>query len=177
MRKIALLMASCLLAAAWAQEKEAAKAESKSAAKPASAGAKYWNSDQGKWSDSGMAGVHSMSVSGDPAKGPSVQYLKVDPGAAVGWHWHTPAETLMGDSGTLEVQMWKSENTVKITSGSYGKMPGHMIHKAKCISNEPCTLYLESSGIFDFHAVDDKGNEIKPAAKSAKMEMKKEAKK
>src|SRR5205814_9644374 len=93
MKKFALLTAACLLAAAWAQE-------SKPTAKPAAAGAKYWNTDQGKWSDPGMAGVHTMSVSGDPAKGPSVQYLKVDPGAAVGWHWHTPAETLMGDSGT-----------------------------------------------------------------------------
>src|SRR5438477_13040021 len=100
MRKIALLIASCLLAAAWAQEKEAAKAESKSAAKPASAGAKYWSTDQGKWSENpAVPGGHFMVVSGDPAKGPSLQYVKFDPGAAIGFHWHTPAEVLMGDSG------------------------------------------------------------------------------
>src|SRR5437879_9309275 len=44
MRRVALLMASCLLAATWAQE-------SKPTAKPAEAGAKYWNTDQGKWSE------------------------------------------------------------------------------------------------------------------------------
>ena len=170
MRTIVLLLATCLLAAAWAQE-EAAKAEGKPAAKSAS-GAKYWNTDQGKWSENPVVpGAHFMVVSGDPSKGPSLQYVKFEPNAAIGFHWHTPAEVLMGDSGTMEVQMWKSENTIKITSGSYGRMPGHMIHKAKCISNEPCTFYLESPGVFDIHLVDDKGNELKP--KSAKAEPKK----
>jgi len=168
MRRVALLIASCLLAAAWAQEKDTAKPT----AKPAAAGAKYWNTDQGKWSENpAVPGAHFMVVSGDPAKGPSLQYVKFEPNAAIGFHWHTPAEVLMGDSGTMEVQMWKSENTIKITSGSYGRMPGHMIHKAKCISNEPCTFYLESPGVFDIHLVDEKGNELKP--KSAKAEPKK----
>ena len=168
MQKIALFVATCLLAAAWGQD------DNKPEAKPATKAmaAKYWNTDQGKWSDAGVAGIHAMPVSGDPAKGSSVQYLKFDPGTAVPWHWHSGVETLLGDSGTLEVHMWKSENPVKITSGSYAKMPGHMIHSAKCISNDPCTLYLETAGIFDMHMVDDKGNEIKPTAKGAKAEMK-----
>ena len=55
MKKFALLTAACLLAAAWAQE-------SKPTAKPAAAGAKYWNTDQGKWSDSGTFYLESPGV-------------------------------------------------------------------------------------------------------------------
>src|SRR5438876_10788446 len=60
MKKFAWLIAACLLAAAWAQE-------SKPAAKPAAGGAKYWNTDQGKWSENpAVPGAHFMVVSGDP---------------------------------------------------------------------------------------------------------------
>jgi len=141
------------------QGKSAAKSVGeKPAAKSA---AKYWNADQGKWADfPGIPGLHDMAVSGDPSKGASVLYLKIDPQATIPLHWHSGPEILYGDSGTFEVAMFKSDQKAKVTSGSYAKLPAHMIHKAQCISKEPCMLYLESPQIFDFHIVDESGKEI-----------------
>lgn len=135
----------------------------------AKSGPVVWNVDQAKWQDSTtMPGLHQAVISGDPDKGPSVVYLKFDPGTAIPWHWHPGAEMVYGDKGTTEVHMLHSDQVAKITSGSYAKMPGHMIHNAKCISQEPCTIYLESAVPLVTHIVDANGKEIKPAKPAAK---------
>ena len=132
-----------------------------------------WNTEQGKWADfPGIPGLHDMAVTGDPSKGASVLYLKVDPNATIPWHWHSGDEILYGDSGTLQAAMFKSDKTANVTSGSYARLPGHMIHKATCISKEPCMLYLESPQILDFHIVDENGKPV-PASSKAKSPAKK----
>src|SRR5438270_8807072 len=159
----ALVMAFSL---AWGQSSDAKKVDQKAKASAAANAMKFWNTDQGKWSDSAtIPGLHSMVVSGDPDTGPSVQYLKVDPGVKIPWHWHTPAEVVYGDGGSLEIRTQKGDHKMNVTSGSYARMPGHMIHNATCVSKEPCTLYIESPAKFDMHAVDDKGKEIQPKEK------------
>ena len=152
---IGLVLATAM---AFAQAKPAAKAGAKPAGKSTSAkGPVVWNADQGKWEDSkAMPGLHQMVVTGNPDKGASVIYLKLDPGTLIPWHWHPGAEVVFGDSGTTEVHMLHSDQSAKITSGSYAKMPGHMIHNAKCVSKEPCTFYLESAVPLVTHMVDEK---------------------
>jgi len=159
---ITAAMGLMICALAGSQSSDAKKVDEKPKAS-AAGGMKFWNTDQGKWSDSAaIPGLHTMVVSGDPDTGPSVQYLKVDAGAKVPWHWHTPAEVVYGDGGTLEVRTLKGDHKMNITSGSSARMPGHMIHNASCVSQEPCTLYIESPGKFDYHQVDDKGKEVQP---------------
>lgn len=169
-----VLIAAATLAAGQAKtaasEKPAAKA---SAAKAPAKGPVVWNTDQAKWIDStDMPGLHEAVVTGDPDKGASVVYLKFDSGVAIQWHWHPGAEIVYGDSGTTEVHMLHSDQVAKITSGSYAKLPAHMIHSAKCISKDPCMLYLESAVPLVTHMVDENGKEIPsktaPAAKPAK---------
>jgi len=152
------------------QSKPAAKTSGKPAATksaPAKGGPIVWNTDQAKWQDStDMPGLHEAVVTGDPDKGPSVVFLKFDPGAAIPWHWHPGAEMVYGNSGTLEVRMLHSDQSAKLTSGSYAKMPAHMIHNAKCVSKEPCTLYLESAVPLVTTIVDENGKPVAPKAKS-----------
>ena len=159
MKKL-LIVLFCLSAYAVAQTKSSAKAAPK---KPT-----YFSSSEAKWTEmGGLSGAHFMVASGNPATGPSVQYIKADPGVSIPWHWHTPVESIYGDSGTLEVQMFKSNDVVKITSGSFAKMPSHMIHKATCTSKDACLFYVESSGVFDIHFVDENGKPVKSEGKSA----------
>ena len=163
-----IFLAAALAAGVLSQEKSEMKMDHGAAAKSA-AGAKYWNASQAKWTDSkDMPGLHSAVISGDPAKGASVIYLKFDPGTKVGWHWHTGPEIIYGDAGDLAVGMMKSSETSHVTGGSYARMPGHMIHKAECVSKDPCAAYIESPQIFDYHPVDENGKEIKPAAPMGK---------
>lgn len=139
-------------------------AAAKTVAKNPSAGAKYWQGSQAKWIDSAaMPGLHEAVISGDPDKSASVVYLKLDPGAKVPLHWHTGPEILYGESGDFEVDMLKSGEKAHVGAAAYLRMPGHMIHKAQCISKEQCTLYLESPQVLDWHLVDENGKEIKPA--------------
>src|SRR5262245_30073063 len=42
---------------------------------------------------------------GDLSKGPSVILAKFTPGCVAPFHWHTPSETVMVVSGSLEIQM------------------------------------------------------------------------
>ena len=42
---------------------------------------------------------------GDPGAGPSVILANFAPGCVAPFHWHTPSETVMIVSGSLEVQM------------------------------------------------------------------------
>lgn len=157
-----IALALAIATSAFAQKKSEMKMEH-------APGAKYWNASQAKWIDSkDIPGLHQAVVSGDPAKGASVVYLKMDPGTKVGWHWHTGPEIVYGDSGDIEVGMFKSNETSHVTGGSYARMPGHMIHKAECVSKEPCAAYIESPQIFDYHPVDENGKEVKPSGMGAK---------
>ena len=168
--RLLLIVAFAIVAAALAigQSKPAAKNGDKTSTKTASAkaGPVVWNTDQGKWEDSkAMPGLHQAVITGDPEKGASVVYLKLDPGTQIPWHWHPGAEVVYGNTGTTEVHMLHSEQSAKITSGSYAKMPGHMIHNAKCVSKEPCTFYLESAVPLVTNVVDENGKPLMPKGK------------
>jgi quercetin dioxygenase-like cupin family protein len=159
------LLTTIFLAVAFATFASAQMKMDHGTAAKSAAGAKYWNANQAKWIDSkDIPGLHEAIVSGDPAKGASIIYLKFDAGTKVPWHWHTGPEIIYGDAGDLQVGMLKSSETSHVTGGSYARMPGHMIHNAECVSKEPCTAYIESPQIFDYHPVDENGKEIKPAA-------------
>lgn len=155
-------MAAWVPAAALAQC-ASMPAKYKSGAKAGAA--KSWNASQATWIDSkDMPGLHEAVVSGDPDKGASVVYLKLDPGTKVPLHWHTGPEILYGESGDFEVDMLKSGEKAHIGAAAYLRMPGHMIHKAECMSKKQCRLYLESPQVLDWHMTDENGKEINPPA-------------
>jgi quercetin dioxygenase-like cupin family protein len=96
---------------------------------------------------------------GDPAKGPSVILARFAPHCAAPFHWHTPSETVMVASGTLETQM-KGDKTIVARTGDFVFMPPHHVHRATCNGTAPCLVFLSSDAAFDVHWVNEEGKEI-----------------
>ncbi len=106
---------------------------------------------------------------GDPTSGPSVLLAKFAPGCVAPFHWHTPSETAMMVSGSLEVQM-KDDKPFVAHHGDFVYLPAHHVHRATCSGSSPCLVFLTSEAAFDIHWVDAAGQEIslEAALKNAK---------
>ena len=106
---------------------------------------------------------------GDPGTGPSVILAKFTPGCVAPFHWHTPSETAMLVSGSLELQM-RDEKAMVAHHGDFVYLPAHHVHRATCLGTAPCFVFLSSDAAFDIHWVDAAGNEIslETAMKNAK---------
>jgi quercetin dioxygenase-like cupin family protein len=106
---------------------------------------------------------------GDPSTGPSVLLAKFTPGCVAPWHWHTPSETVMVVSSSLEVQM-KGDKAFVARHGDFVYLPGHHVHRATCLGSTPCMVFLSSDAAFDLHWIDAAGQEIplETALKNAK---------
>lgn len=68
-------------------------------------------------------------------------YLKFPANYTVPAHTHTSSEHMTLVSGELNVK-YKGEKEVKLTPGSFGYSPANHPHEAKCVSNEPCVLFI-----------------------------------
>lgn len=96
---------------------------------------------------------------GDPTKRPSVILARFAPHCVAPYHWHTPSETAMIVSGTLETQM-KGDKAMLARSGDFLYLPSHHVHRATCNGTAPCMVFLTSDAAFDIHWVDADGKEI-----------------
>jgi len=96
---------------------------------------------------------------GDPTKGPSVILAKFTPGCVAPFHWHTPSETAMVVSGSLETEM-KGDKPIVAHHGDFVFLPPHHVHRATCQGSAPCLVFLASDAAFDVHWVDAEGKEI-----------------
>jgi len=106
---------------------------------------------------------------GDPGKGASVILARFAPGCVAPFHWHTPTETVMVVSGSLEVQM-KDDKAFVAHHGDFVDLPPRHIHRATCQGTAPCLVFISSNAAFDIHWVDSAGQEItlEAALKNAK---------
>ncbi len=110
----------------------------------------------------GMPTCATGSVqNGDPTKGASIIFARMQAGCVFPMHWHTPTETLMMVEGDGRVEM-KDAKRVTLHAGGFAQMPSKHVHKFGCAKK--CTLYVVSDAAFDMHYVDGKGNELSPAA-------------
>lgn len=111
---------------------------------------------------------------GDPTKTASVILARFAPHCVAPFHWHSPNETVMVASGTLETQM-KGDKTIVAHSGDFVYMPSHHMHRATCNGAAPCVVFLSSDAAFDIHWVNEEGKEIpfeqamKPTKTTAQM--------
>jgi quercetin dioxygenase-like cupin family protein len=96
---------------------------------------------------------------GDPTKGPSVILARFAPGCVAPFHWHSPSESVMVVSGSLQATM-KGEKPFVARHGDFLYMPPKHVHRATCLSSAPCIVFLASDAAFDIHWVDDAGQEI-----------------
>ena len=100
-------------------------------------------------------------VSGDPGKGGSVIFSKVQPGCVFPWHWHTPNESVMIVSGAARVEM-KDGKAVTLKAGGFSLLPSKHVHQFTCVKPNPCSLFVHSDVAFDMHYVKADGSEITP---------------
>lgn len=87
------------------------------------------------------AGCKIAVVHGDPAK-PNVDiFFKVPGKYDLPAHWHTSAERMTLLSGTLHVN-YTGQPTTKLETGMYAYGPAKAVHSGRCISAEPCVLFI-----------------------------------
>jgi mannose-6-phosphate isomerase-like protein (cupin superfamily) len=96
---------------------------------------------------------------GDPGKGPSIIFAKIQAGCVIPWHWHTPSEHLMFVSGVARVDM-KDGKPLTLRSGGFAMLASKHVHQFTC--QQACQFYVYSDAAFDLHYVDKQGNEIQP---------------
>ena len=96
---------------------------------------------------------------GDPGSGPSVILARFAPACTAPFHWHTPSETAMMVSGSLQLQM-KDGKPLVARRGDFAYLPSHHVHRATCLGAAPCLVFLSADAPFDIHWVDGAGQEI-----------------
>lgn len=78
---------------------------------------------------------------GDPANTNSDIFFKVPTNYEIPSHWHSSAERMILVSGELQVKyQGEREHTMKVGSYAYG--PSKKPHTAKCVSKDPCILFI-----------------------------------
>jgi len=87
------------------------------------------------------AGCQIAVVHGDPAK-PNVDiFFRVPGNYDLPAHWHTSPERMTLLSGALNVN-YKGQPTTNLQAGMYAYGPAKLVHDGRCISNEPCVLFI-----------------------------------
>jgi quercetin dioxygenase-like cupin family protein len=117
--------------------------------------ATYWTNTEGEWMDVPVfpKGAQMKVISGNPKTGASDLFVKMPAGYVAPLHWHTPAESVYMQAGTLEFGEAHSSATHTISAGGFFHSPPKMVHKATCTGNEDCYFFLHSTGPFDIHLV------------------------
>ena len=114
-----------------------------------------------KWNDvPGMAGVHLATAEGDPTKGASHFFLKLDKGFAAPEHHHSPDHSGFVVSGTLILTVDGKES--KLPAGSYFAFSGKKVHATRCDAAADCVLAMDARGKWDV-VPDAKPADAKPA--------------
>lgn len=97
----------------------------------------------------GIAVLH-----GDPSK-PDVDVLfKVNGKSFIPNHWHNSHERMVLLTGKMEVT-YKGESTQTLKVGDYAYGPAKKSHTAKCISKDPCILFIGFGDPLDAFAVEE----------------------
>lgn len=76
-----------------------------------------------------------------PQKKQTDVYLRVPGNYVIPPHSHTSAEHMTLVSGNLDVK-YKGENVLNLKQGSFAYGPARHPHEAKCVSSEPCVLFI-----------------------------------
>jgi len=85
---------------------------------------------------------------GDISKSNLDFFFKIEANTEVVNHTHNSPERMILMSGDLEVQ-YEGEKPVVLKAGSYAYGPAGKPHKAKCLDNGPCVLFVAMIDPFD----------------------------
>ena len=100
-------------------------------------------------------GCNIAVLHGDPSKKNVDILFKIKGGSDVPNHWHSSPERMILLSGKLSVT-YEDETTQVIETGSYAYGPSNKKHTAKCLSKEPCVIFIAFEDPLDAFAVEAK---------------------
>ena len=100
-------------------------------------------------------GCNIAVLHGDPAK-PDVDVLfKVNGKSSIPNHWHNSHERMVLLTGKMQVT-YKGETTQTMNVGDYAYGPAKKPHTAKCLSKDPCILFIGFGAPLDAFAIEEK---------------------
>ncbi|MBI1341263.1 cupin domain-containing protein [bacterium] len=86
-------------------------------------------------------GCRIAILHGDPAQPNADIFLRLPGGMELPAHTHTSAERIILVSGELQVH-YEGQSAAILRTGNYAYGPPNLPHTAKCLSDEPCTLFI-----------------------------------
>jgi quercetin dioxygenase-like cupin family protein len=99
------------------------------------------------------AGCQIAVLNGDPAQPNADVFFRVPAQSHIARHWHSSAERMVLVAGELEVS-YDGAETVTLRPGTYAYGPARAPHEARCLSAEPCVLFIAFEGPVDAIAGD-----------------------
>ncbi len=84
----------------------------------------------------GIAVLH-----GDPTRPNADVFLRIAGGSELPSHTHSSAERMILVSGQLQVQ-YEGTSPAVLSPGDYAYGPAGAPHRASCLSDRPCTLFI-----------------------------------
>ena len=78
---------------------------------------------------------------GNPAERNSDIFFRLPPGSEIARHHHTSAERMVLVSGDLDVT-YDGKPAFSMKRGMYAYGPAQLPHSARCVSSDPCVLFI-----------------------------------
>ena len=86
-------------------------------------------------------GCNIAVLHGDPTQSNSDILFRVNGNSDIPNHWHNSPERMVLLNGKMEVT-YKGEATQTLKVGDYAYGPAKKEHVAKCVSKDPCVLFI-----------------------------------
>jgi quercetin dioxygenase-like cupin family protein len=99
------------------------------------------------------SGCEIAVLHGDPAAPNADVYLRVPAGFEIPSHSHTSVERMILVTGELTV-VYQGQAAVTLSTGDYAFGPAKAPHKADCVSDTPCTLFIAFESAVDAEPFD-----------------------
>ena len=99
-------------------------------------------------------GCNIAVLHGDPSKEKADVLFRVKGKSSIPNHWHSSAERMVLLSGKMEVT-YRGEETSTMKLGNYAFGPAKKPHTAKCVSKDPCILYIGFNEPVDAFAIEE----------------------
>ena len=100
-------------------------------------------------------GCNIAVLHGDPSKSDVDVLFKVNGESSIPNHWHNSHERMVLLTGKMQVT-YKGESMQTMDVGDYAYGPAKKPHTAKCISKDPCILFIGFGEPLDAFAVEQK---------------------
>ena len=100
-------------------------------------------------------GCNIAVLHGDPSKSDVDVLFKVNGKSSIPNHWHNSHERMVLLTGKMQVP-YKGESMQTMDVGDYAYGPAKKPHTAKCISKDPCILFIGFGEPLDAFAVEQK---------------------